>query len=83
MRRILVALATAMLALPAWAQTQTAWCASPTATDDETIAGCTTLIDSGQEPPANLSSDYDNRGFAYTNKASTTRPSPTRTSRWP
>jgi tetratricopeptide (TPR) repeat protein len=68
MRGIPIALTLALIALPAWAQTQTDWCASPTATDDQTIEGCTALIQSGREPPASLSVDYDDRGFAEVNK---------------
>jgi len=70
MRKIVVSLAFALAALPAWAQTQQQrdWCASPTATDDQTIEGCTALIKSGQETTNNLGDDYDSRGFAYFNK---------------
>jgi tetratricopeptide (TPR) repeat protein len=70
MHRLLIGLTLALIALPAWAQTpqQRDWCASPTATDDQTIDGCNALIQSGQEPPANLSVDYDNRAFAEVNK---------------
>jgi tetratricopeptide (TPR) repeat protein len=68
MRRLLMALTLALIALPAWAQTETAWCDSPTATDDQTIQGCTTLIQTGNDTAANMSSHYDNRAFAYNNK---------------
>jgi tetratricopeptide (TPR) repeat protein len=68
MRRLLMALTLALIALPAWAQTQTDWCASPTATDDQTIQGCTVLIKSGNDTGAKLSAEYDNRAFAENNK---------------
>lgn len=71
MRRLPIVLILALIALPALAQTpeqRAAWCASPTATDDQTIEGCTLLIQSGREAPGNLWADYDNRAFAYVNK---------------
>jgi tetratricopeptide (TPR) repeat protein len=68
MRRLLMALTLALIALPAWAQVQTDWCDSPTATDDQTIQGCTALIKSGNDKGAKLSAEYDNRAFAYNDK---------------
>ena len=70
MRKILIGSAFALAAWPAWAQTQQQrdWCASPTATDDQTIAGCTALIESGRENTNSLAADYDNRAFSYNNK---------------
>jgi len=70
MRRILIGLALVLVALPAWAQTQEQidWCNSPTATDDQTIEGCTAQIQSGQQTTNNLTVEYNNRGFAYFNK---------------
>ena len=70
MRTILMALALALTALPAGAQTaeQRDWCYSATATDDQTIDGCTALIQSSQESAATHASAYDNRAFAYNNK---------------
>jgi cytochrome c-type biogenesis protein CcmH/NrfG len=35
---------------------------------DQSIAGCSTLIQSGQESDANLSKDFDMRGLAYMHK---------------
>ena len=69
MRRISIGLVLALIALPAWAQTQEqSWCDSPTATDDQTIEGCTAQIQSGQLTTNNLAAEYNNRGFAYVNK---------------
>jgi tetratricopeptide (TPR) repeat protein len=58
---------------PAWAQDSQAirWC-FPEAADgvslDQTIGGCTTLIQSGKESKKNLVSDLNNRGIAYRDK---------------
>jgi tetratricopeptide (TPR) repeat protein len=65
MRRLLIALTMALIALPALAQTQTDWCASPSATDDQTIAGCNALIQSGRETAVALASDYNNLAEAF------------------
>ncbi len=70
MRGILIGLALALVFGPAWAQTQQQrdWCYSDTATDDQTIDGCTALIQSPQESPATKAEAYDNRGYAYKHK---------------
>jgi tetratricopeptide (TPR) repeat protein len=58
---------------PAWAQDSRAirWC-FPEAADsvslDQTISGCTSLIQSGKESKKNLVSDLNNRGIAYRDK---------------
>jgi tetratricopeptide (TPR) repeat protein len=44
------------------------WCTSPDATNDQTIAGCTADIKSGDFDAANLSAIYTNRGLAYDSK---------------
>jgi tetratricopeptide (TPR) repeat protein len=44
------------------------WCVSPDATNDQTIAGCTADIKSGDYDAANLSAIYTNRGLAYDSK---------------
>jgi|HubBroStandDraft_6_1064221.scaffolds.fasta_scaffold1059725_2 tetratricopeptide (TPR) repeat protein len=41
------------------------WCTSPDATNEQTIAGCTADIQSGDYDAANLSAIYTNRGLAY------------------
>jgi tetratricopeptide (TPR) repeat protein len=70
MRGIVIGLALALVAPAASAQTQQQhdWCYSDTATDDETIDGCTALIQSPQESPATKAEAYDNRGYAYKHK---------------
>ena len=70
MRLVLIGLALALAAPPALAQTQEQhdWCFSPTATDDQTIDGCTALIQGGHQTPTNQASAYDNRAYAYRNK---------------
>jgi tetratricopeptide (TPR) repeat protein len=67
MRGLLIGLALALIAPAAWAQTpqQHDWCRSPTATADQTIDGCTALIQSGRETMAVKALDYDIRGSAY------------------
>ena len=70
MRGLLIGLALALVAPAALAQTpqQRDWCYGPTATDDQTIDGCTAVIQSGRETSANQALAYDDRGFAYENK---------------
>ncbi len=71
MRRTLIGLALALpVALPAWAQTkqQIDWCSSTTATDDQTIAGCTAMIQSGRYTGSDLSHAFNNRGTGYSGK---------------
>ncbi len=71
MQRILIGLALALAAaLPAWAQTQQQidWCYAPTATDDQTIAGCTAMIQSGRYTGTGLSHAYNNRSTGYSGK---------------
>ncbi|MDB5479451.1 MAG: peptidase caspase catalytic subunit p20 [Caulobacteraceae bacterium] len=70
MRPVLTSLILALLALPAWAQTQqqSDWCSSPHASDDQKVAGCTARIQLGREAAATLAADYNNRGAAYTAK---------------
>jgi tetratricopeptide (TPR) repeat protein len=64
----LIGLALALISGPAWAQTpqQRDWCFSPTATDDQTIDGCTALVQTGRA--TNQAAALDNRAYAYTNK---------------
>jgi tetratricopeptide (TPR) repeat protein len=70
MRLVLIGLALTLAAPAAWAQTQQQhdWCYSPTATDDQTIDGCTGLIQAGHETPTNQAAAYDNRAYAYRHK---------------
>jgi tetratricopeptide (TPR) repeat protein len=70
MRVILIGLALALVSGPAWAQSpqQYDWCGSPSATDDQRIAGCTAVIQSGRETTADQAGAYSNRGWAYYNK---------------
>jgi tetratricopeptide (TPR) repeat protein len=63
-----LALALAAPAASAQAQQQRDWCYSDTATDDQTIDGCTALIQSAQETSETKAGAYDNRGFAYEKK---------------
>ena len=67
MRRIFIGLALALVVLQAWAQARdenAAQCANRN-DPDASIRGCTALIQSGQEPTANLAADYINRAWAY------------------
>jgi len=41
------------------------WCYGNDSTDDQTIAGCTRVIQSGRENQRDLASAYFNRGVAY------------------
>ena len=70
MRGLLIGLALALVAAPAWAQTpqQRDWCSSDTATDDQTIDGCTALIASGRETTVGQAAAYYNRGIGYEDK---------------
>ncbi len=70
MRGIWIGLALALVSGPAMAQTQQQhdWCFSPTATDDQTIDGCTALIGSGRQTTVGQAAAYDARAFAYDNK---------------
>ncbi len=70
MRRILIGLVLALVALPAWSQTQQQhdWCYSPTATDDQTIEGCTALVQSGRYTGTNLSTVLNSRSVGYQGK---------------
>jgi tetratricopeptide (TPR) repeat protein len=73
MRRILIALALTLIALPGWAETSDenwAKCVSPD--PDTRISGCTALIQSGQLPvdplqfgAPGVAEVYTNRGSAY------------------
>lgn len=67
MKRHLIGLVLALAVSPAWAQTQEQidWCNGSTATDDQTIEGCTALIQSGHETPANQALAYNYRAFSY------------------
>jgi tetratricopeptide (TPR) repeat protein len=71
-RRILIGLALALVASAAWGQpTQQQlhdWCYSDTAGEDQTIVGCTAVIQSGKETTANQANAYVNRAYAYTHK---------------
>jgi len=44
------------------------WCYGNDSTDDQTIAGCTRVIQSGRENQRDLASAYFNRGVAYGHK---------------
>src|ERR1700688_3764842 len=71
MRKVLVALALALVALPAWAQTQEQmfWCNNHTFTYDQRIAGCTAIIQSGRYTGTQtLARAYGHRSWAYHNK---------------
>jgi lipoprotein NlpI len=70
MRRILIGLVVAFIALPASAQTRdqnVARC-NDGSDPDASIAGCTALIQSGQETSAVLAAAYYNRGNSYDGK---------------
>jgi tetratricopeptide (TPR) repeat protein len=68
MRRILIGLALAALALPAWAQSNTDKCATDT-DPDAGIRDCTAAIQSGRETTADLAGDYSNRAVFYERKS--------------
>jgi tetratricopeptide (TPR) repeat protein len=64
MRRTLIGLALALFALPAWAQTRDENMAQCVGGDpDAAIAGCTALIQSGQETTTPLAVAYNNRAW--------------------
>lgn len=44
-------------------------CNDPKSGDDETITGCSDLIKSGRDSKHTLAADFNNRGFAYYDKA--------------
>jgi tetratricopeptide (TPR) repeat protein len=69
MPRVLIGLALLLAAMPAWAQTREENAALCAKTDADTrIKGCTALINSGQESPANLAVAYNNRGIGENKK---------------
>ena len=59
-----------MVVSPAAAQQSPAqtWCYGNDSADDQTIAGCTRVIQSGRENQRDLASAYFNRGLAYGHK---------------
>lgn len=65
-----VCLALASAATPASAETKQEydWCYAPEATDDQTIQGCTAMIESGKYTGIKLSDAYDNRGVGFNGK---------------
>lgn len=67
MRRFLLAIAVLFVASPVLAQTQQQidWCNSPDVTDEQTIAGCSGIIEAGLADPAGMSVAYSNRGTGY------------------
>jgi tetratricopeptide (TPR) repeat protein len=69
MRVILIGLALMLVSGPAWAETQQQrdWCYGDRATLDQTVEGCTALIQSAQETSATKAGAYDKRGSAYDN----------------
>ena len=71
MHRILLGLALAVVALPAWAFTQQQWfwCSSHTFTDDQRIAGCTAIIQTpGTNGTHTAARAYSHRAWAYHRK---------------
>jgi tetratricopeptide (TPR) repeat protein len=69
MPRVLIGLALVLAAMPAWAQTREENVAQCMKSDaDARIKGCTALINSGQENPANLAVLYSNRGIGENKK---------------
>ena len=70
MRRILIGLALALLALPVWAQGRNQnWTRCADKNPDLSIAGCTAVIQStGQETDAGFAVAYYKRGDAYYRK---------------
>jgi tetratricopeptide (TPR) repeat protein len=70
MRGLWIGLALALVSGPAWGQTpqQRDLCYSDTATDDQTIDGCTAVIQSGRETTAVQAEAYQDRAYAYVNK---------------
>jgi spermidine/putrescine-binding protein len=45
------------------------WCYGDDSTDDQTIAGCTQVIQAGRENKKDLAGAYFNRGLAYKAKS--------------
>jgi tetratricopeptide (TPR) repeat protein len=73
MRGILLAAIVVFAASPAVAQEATQkqlldWCYSDTATDDQTVQGCTAAIATGQYSGSDLSHLYNNRADGYIGK---------------
>jgi tetratricopeptide (TPR) repeat protein len=70
MRGLWIGLSLALIFGPAWAQTQQQrdWCFSPPATDDQRIDGCTAVVQSGHETPADQAVAYFNRANHYDSK---------------
>ena len=62
--------ATLMVVSPAAQQSPAqTWCYGNDSTDDQTIAGCTRVIQSGREDQRDLASAYFNRGLVYGHKS--------------
>lgn len=70
--RLLAVLALTGAAMPSVSQAQTKqqidWCYSEEATDDQTLEGCTAMINSGRYTGVELSHAYDNRGYGFNHK---------------
>jgi len=68
-RRFRIAITSLALMLPAitWAQQSLdrSWCSEPNSTNDQRIAGCTTLILSGRESKDDLALEFYNRAYAH------------------
>jgi tetratricopeptide (TPR) repeat protein len=60
----------ATMAMPVLAETRQEydWCYDPDATDDQTVQGCTAMIESGKYTGIKLSDAYDNRGVGFNGK---------------
>ena len=66
MRAIFIGLALALIAAPVWAQTRADNVSRCLGGDpDARVAGCSVLIQSGQETSGGLAVAYNNRGLAY------------------
>ena len=67
---VAVCLVWASALTPALAETKQEynWCYAPEASDDETIQGCTAMIESGKYTGIKLSDAYDNRGVGFNGK---------------
>src|ERR1700741_1226375 len=76
--RGLIAVACALVSWPACAQTsqQREGCYKTAAADEQTIAGCTAVIQGGNESPQDQAIAYYNRGIGYQNKKDQDRPLP-------
>lgn len=70
MRVIPIGLVLSLIALPVCAETkqQYDWCYSPSASDDETIEGCTAVIQSGRLTGTALSTAVNSRSVGYAGK---------------